>query len=171
MAVKLRGKSWVITFRPFRQLIMLGLKGVEGKRQAAAIEAELLDALQRKDYSGLTGLARAACLKLFINQSWEIPEELAPKPVQQPPKVFTFWDAIQLYVNDPSFKLLSKPIRYEEALSHLVKFFGKTRAIKDLWIPDLKLYRTHRSNQGAANATINREISALSGVFRVVIEH
>ena len=150
---------------------MLSLKGCEGKRQAASIEAELTYALQSKTYSGLTGPARAACVKLFVNQKWEMPEELQPSKIQPPVKVFTFWDAVQLYVNDPSFRSLSKPIRYDEALSHLVKFFGKSRPMKELWIPDLKLYRTLRSNHGAANSTINREMSALSGVFRIALEH
>ncbi len=54
---------------------------------------------------------------------------------------------------------------------HIVKYFGKGKALKDLWIPDLKLYRTHRSSEGASNATINREMSAFSGIFRVVVEH
>ncbi len=171
MSVKLRGKTWTITFRPFGQQIMLALKGCEGKRQAASIEAELSYALQSKAYGGLTGPARAACVKLFVNQRWEMPEELQPRTLQEPPKVCTVWDAVQLYVNDPSFTSLSKPIRYEEALSHLVNYFGKSRPIKEIWVPDLKLYRTLRTGQGAANSTINREISALSGVFRVVIEH
>ncbi|MHB8204798.1 MAG: tyrosine-type recombinase/integrase [Desulfomonilaceae bacterium] len=171
MAVNLRGKSWTVTFRPLGQQIMLSLKGCESKRQAASIEAELTYAIQSKVYGGLTAPARAACVKLFVNQNWEMPEELAPRKIQTPAKVFTLWDAIELYVKDPSFKVLSKPVRYEEALSHLVKFFGKNRTFTDLWIPDLKLYRTHRSNQGVANSTINREISTLSGVFRVAIEH
>jgi hypothetical protein len=40
MSVKLRGKTWNIIFRPFGQQTMLALKGCEGKRQAASIEAE-----------------------------------------------------------------------------------------------------------------------------------
>jgi integrase len=106
-----------------------------------------------------------------VNQGWEMPPELAPTPIQDPSKVFTLWDAVQVYVNDESFKCLSKPDRYEQAIFHLVKYFGKNKALKDLWIPDLKLYRTHRSSNRASNATINREISALSGIFRVVVEH
>lgn len=171
MSVKLRGKTWNIIFRPFGQQIMLALKDCQSKRQAASIESELMYALERKDYGGLTGLAREACIRLFRNQKWEIPPELAPTPVQNPLKVFTFWDAVQLYVNDESFKCLSRPDIYMTKLAHLVKFLGKSKPLKELWIPDLKLYRSHRTSQGASNASINRELAALSGVFRVAVEH
>jgi integrase len=171
MSVKLRGKTYTIIFRPFGQQIMLALKGCESKRQAASIEAELMYALQSRKYDGLTGPARAACIRLFNNQKWQMPEELTPKAIKEPPKVFTFWEAVQLYVNDPSYKNLSRPKDYDTKLAHLVAFFRKHRPAKDIWIPDLKLYRNHRFSEGASNATINREMAALSGVFRVLIEH
>jgi integrase len=171
MSVKLRGKTYNIVFRPFGQQIMLALKDCHTKRQAGFIKDELTYALRTKDYGRLTGSAREACIRLFRNQKWEFPPELAPTPVQNPSKVFTLWDAVQLYVNDESFKCLSKPDRYEQAIFHLVKYFGKNKTLKEIWVPDLKLYRTYRSSNRASNATINREISALSGIFRVVVEH
>lgn len=171
MSIQMRGKSWTISFRPFGSLIMLTLKGCEGKRQAAAIEAELLDALQRSDYGGLTGPAKQACIKLFQNQKWELPSELQPREIQTPTTLLTLWDGVQLYVNDASYTCLSRPDRYDEMIAHIVSFFGKNKAVKKIWVSDLKHYRTHRSNEGAANATINREMSAMSGIFRVLVEH
>ena len=103
MSFKLRGKTWTIIFRPFGQQIMMALKDCQSKRQAASIEAELMYALQSKKYDGLTGTARAACIRLFVNQGWEMPEELQPNIAQPPVKVFTLWDGVQLYVNDPSW--------------------------------------------------------------------
>ncbi len=100
-----------------------------------------------------------------------MPEELQQRAIQTPVKVFTLWDAVQLYVNDESFRCLSRPDIYMTKLAHLVKFLGKLKPLKELWIPDLKLYRSHRTSQGASNASINRELAALSGVFRVAIEH
>ena len=150
---------------------MLSLQGCESKRQAMSIEAELLAACQRSDYTGLTGPAKQACLKMFLNQKWELPPELAPKELKPPPTLVTLWDGVQLYVNDASYKCLTRPGRYNEMLAHLVGFFGKNKPVKDIWISDLKDYRTHRSTKGVVNSTINREISAMSGVFRVLIEH
>jgi integrase len=110
-------------------------------------------------------------VKLFANQGWEMPEGLQPTRAKEPPKEFTFWDAVQLYVNDASFKCLSKPKVYEAKLAHLVRFFGKGKPIKQIWIPDIKVYRSQRSSQGASNASINREMAAMSGIFRVLVEH
>ncbi|MDR3605495.1 MAG: site-specific integrase, partial [Syntrophaceae bacterium] len=155
----------------FGSLIMLTLKGCEGKRQAAAIEVELLDALQRSDYGGLTGPAKQACIKLFQNQKWELPSELQPREIQTPTTLLTLWDGVQLYVSDASYTCLARPDRYDEMIAHIVSFFGKNKAVKEIWISDLKHYRTHRSNEGVANATINREMSAMSGIFRVLVEH
>ena len=171
MSVKKQGKTWYVFFRPFGDIIKLSLKDCENKRQALAIEAELIEALRKSDYSQLSINGRQACVKLFVNQTWEMPEALKPSQANRPPKVITFWKAVELYVNDPSFKNLSMPKRYHQKLAHLVKYFGKNRPVKDITIPVLKAYREKRSQEGVANATINREMSAISGVFRVLIEH
>lgn len=171
MSVSLRGKTWTIAFRPFGNLVMVSLKGCEGKRQAMAIESELLDALRRKDYAGLTDSARQACIRLFLNQNWEMPDELQPRQISPPNKVITFWNAVELYSKDPSFRQLSARNRYASKFKHLVLFFRKNKPVKEIWVPEIKMYRTHRSSQGAKNATINREMAALSSIFRVLIEH
>ena len=171
MSVKKQGKTWYVFFRPFGDIIKLSLKDCENKRQALAIESELIEALRKSDYSQLSINGRQACVKLFVNQTWEMPEALKPSQANRPPKVITFWKAVELYVNDPSFKNLSMPKRYHQKLAHLVKYFGKNRPVKDITIPVLKAYREKRSQEGVANATINREMSAISGVFRVLIEH
>ena len=171
MSVKKQGKTWYVFFRPFGDIIKLSLKDCENKRQALAIESELIEALRKSDYSQLSINGRQACVKLFVNQNWEMPEALKPSQAQRPPKVITFWKAVELYVNDPSVKSLSMPKRYHQKLAHLVKYFGKNTPVKEITIPILKVYREKRSQEGVANATINREMSAISGVFRVLIEH
>jgi integrase len=170
MAVVKQGKSWTIMFRPYGQMIKLTVTCAT-KRQAMALEAVILEALQQQTYGHLTGIARQAVVKLFINQQWEMPKELAPQKAKEPPKEFNLWNSVQLYVNDASFKSLSQPKVYEAKLAHIIKFFGKSKPIKQIWIPDLKVYRTHRTSQGASNASINREMAAFSGVFRVLVEH
>ncbi len=169
-AVK-RGKTWCIKFRPFGEQIQLALKDCQSKSQAERIEDVILESLRRKDYCNLTGAAREALIKLFVNQSWEVPPELRPPKVEAPPKEFTFWDAVELYVKDPRFRQLSDTKRYEAKLEHLVKFFGKSRPVKEIWVSDLKQFRTHRASEEVKNATINRDMAALSAIFGVLIEH
>jgi integrase len=171
MAVTLRDKTWNLMLRPFGKQIRIAVPDCETKRAAIALESQILEALLEGKYANLTGPARKTIIRIFINQKWEMPEELMPKKAKPPVKEFTLWQAAQLYVNDPSFKCLNKPERIEQQLVHIVKFFKKSKPLKEIWIPDLKLYRSHRTAQGRANATINREMSTMSGVFRVAVEH
>lgn len=171
MSVMKEGKTWTIIFRPFSEQIWLSLKECQGKRHALAVEQELLNALRRNEYHGLTACAREACIRLFKKRKWELPDELKPRIVAAPTAVFTFWDAVEFYTKDPSFRQLSCRTRYASKLKHLVLFFKKKKPVKDIGVPEIKMYRTHRASQGAKNATINREMAALSSIFRVLIEH
>ena len=58
----------------------------------------------------------------------------------------------------------------EHAFVHLVKAWGKDFPVKKLWIPEIKRYQVERLNQGASASTINKERSALSKMFQVLIE-
>lgn len=171
MSVKLRGRTWTVFFRPFGKSIMLGLKDVETKRQAIAIEAELLEALQRKDYSNLTGAARQAITKLFVNQEWEMPEELQPEEKKAPEIALTLWRAFELFVKSETFITAKYPDRYKNCMAHLVEYFGQGFPIKELWTPQIREYRLKRQDQGAKAATINREVGTLSRIFKVLIDH
>lgn len=104
------------------------MKDCESKRQAMVLEAELIEALQKSDYSNLTGIARQTVVKLFANQGWEMPEGLQPARAKEPLHVFTLWDAVKLYTSDPSYKNLSRPEDYATKLAHLVGFFQKGQA-------------------------------------------
>jgi integrase len=171
MSIALRKKTWTIVFRPFGQQIMLGLKDVDGKRQAAAIESELMYALQTKSYGGLTALARAACIKLFTNQEWELPEELLPPSKKPPETALTLWRAIELFVESERYKTSKFPFRYETGIVHLVNHFGKKAIMKDIWVPEIREYRIKRQNQGKKPATVNREVSILSVIFANLTDH
>jgi integrase len=173
MSVKLRGRTWTVYFRPFGKSIMLGLKGVESKRQAIAIEAELIEALQRKDYANLTGAARQAIVRLFSNKSqkWEFPEELKPPELKPPPPALTLWTAFELFVKSENFITAKYQDRYKICMAHLAEHFGKKFPMKDLWIPQISDYRLKRQGRGAAAATVNREVGTLSRIFRVLINH
>ena len=47
---------------------------------------------------------------------------------------------------------------------------GKDLPVKSIWIPQIKEYQMGRLNEGAAPSTINKEKSALSKMFQVLIE-
>lgn len=80
------------------------------------------------------------------------------------------FDALkEMLVNDYKIngkRSLSTVLYYLETLT---KFFGLDRAVA--LTPDrVRTYQVHRQNEGAANATINREVSALRRMLTLAFE-
>lgn len=59
--------------------------------------------------------------------------------------------------------------RVEDAITHLMPFFGTLRAIT-VTSADVRAYQARREADGAANATINRECAALKRMFSLAIK-
>ncbi|MGO9570958.1 MAG: tyrosine-type recombinase/integrase [Desulfomonilaceae bacterium] len=168
MSVVKRGKSYHIRFRPYgKEVIGLSTRA-RSKAEAKAIEMAILVACRSGDYGSLNPLAREACIRMFENQRWELPPELSG--VSQPKEELTVWRAVGIFVNYPEIKQSVTKERYDYALVHIVKHFGKEQSIKSIWVPELKAYQIERVNNGAAPASINRELSTLSRLFGVLIE-
>ncbi|MGH7837102.1 MAG: tyrosine-type recombinase/integrase, partial [Candidatus Binataceae bacterium] len=55
------------------------------------------------------------------------------------------------------------------SISHLRKFFGFDRAI-DITANRVKVYAANRQHEGAANASINRELAALKRMFSLAVQ-
>jgi integrase len=140
----------------------------QSKSEVRDIERAVLTACRASDYRSLTPQAREVCIRMFRNQGWELPLDLAPRePVREET---TVWKAVDIFQNYPEIKASKARPRYEYALVHVVKKLGKDKPIKSIWVPDLKTYQIERLNEGAAPATINRELSTLSKIFSVLIE-
>jgi integrase len=167
MSVLKRGKSYYLRIRPFGELINVRTSA-GSKSEARNIEMGVLTACRSSDYRSLNAAAREVCVRLFRNQGWEFPCDLAPRvPVREET---TVWKAVNIFQNYPEIKGCKARPRYEYALVHLVEKLGKDKPIKSIWVPDLKTYQIERLNEGAAPATINRELSTLSKIFSVLIE-
>lgn len=54
--------------------------------------------------------------------------------------------------------------------AHLARFFGPGRPASDINASLIRAYQLHRRREGAAAATVNRETSALSRMFRLAIQ-
>ena len=80
------------------------------------------------------------------------------------------WKAIELFLKYPEIRECPERPRYELCFVRLVGHFGKQHPIKDIWIPQIKLYVTERLNSGASPSTVNREKGTLSKIFQVLIE-
>ena len=168
MSVEKSGKGYRIRFRPFADKLIKLSTMARNKTEAVKIERDLLIACRTGDYVRLDSSAKEACIRMFTNQQWELPAELSG--LQKPVEELTLWKAIELFVNYPGIKGSKNLNRSVVAFTHLVGFFGKDRPFKTIWVPDIKLYQTKRVSQGAANDTANREVTALSSLFRVMVE-
>ena len=170
MAVMKRGGDWYIYFRPFKDK-KIGLKlDTTSKAEAKGIEAMLTRACRTGNYSGLDEDDGEACIRMFINQKWELPAELEGTVFEAPKEELTLWRATELTLKYPEVRNSANRARHEQAFVHLVEHFGKDFPAKSLWIPHVKQYQIERTNQGAAASTINKERAALSKMFQVLIE-
>jgi hypothetical protein len=171
MVTKRKGR-WYVYFRPFKDK-KIGLRlDTESTLEARAMEVMILKACRSGNYSGLDSATREACVRMFVNQRWELPPELGgmPAAIQKPKEELTLWKAAELMLKYPSIKNSPNRARHEFALVHVLEHFGKDYPVKRLWIPQVKEYQLERENQGAAASTINKEKAALSALFQVLIE-
>jgi integrase len=168
MVVK-RGKSLFLRIRPFggREI---GVKTpARNKTEAKQIEMALMTACRSGDYSALDPISREVCLRLFRNQTMEIPSSLLAEESGQ--VELTLWMAMEIVLKDPEVRHSSNRERLEHCFMHIAEKWGKGFPVKAIRVPHIKLYRADRLNEGAAPATVNREKSALSKMFQILIEH
>lgn len=171
MAIVKKNGCLFIYFRPFQdRLIGIKLLSIDSKKIAKQIEIAVLSACRSGDYSYLDPVSRETCIRMFMNQNWELPPGLHKST--DPSKELTLWDACKLFLTYPEISDHPNRWRHEFALAHLVKRLGKDTLVKSIWVPLLKRYRMERLNQdGAAPATVNRELGTLSRMFGVLIEN
>jgi integrase len=170
MAVKERKGEWYIYFKPFGKKIWIKVDA-SGKREAQQIEGALLRALRTGCYGGLDPVARETCIRLFTNQKWELPDELGGYRLQPPNEALTLWKAFEHFLRYPEIRDSKERPRYEQCILHLTEYFGKERAVKAIWVPEIKEYMAKRLEQGAAASTVNREKGTLSKLFQVLVEY
>jgi len=105
---------------------------------------------------------------MFRNQGWELPSDLSMgEPVQDE---LTLRRGVELFIKYPGINTSPNRERYEQAFEHVVDHWGSERLVRSIWIPEIKGYQAERLSEGAAPSTINKEKSALSKMFQVLLE-
>ena len=168
MGLVKRSKEWSLAIRPYGKQVWVST-GTESKTRAQDIERQIIVACKSGDFSFIDAEARAVAISMFHNQKWELPASLGDDHTQ-PGDVLTLWRGIELCKKDPATKASKNKERQNQAFLHLVMYFGKEFLLKDMWISHIKAYQFERKAQGAAASTINKEKSALSRIFEVLIE-
>lgn len=163
-----RGKAYSLRIRPFGGK-EIGLKtNALTKTEAKRIEMAVMTVCRASDYRALDPEAREVCVRMFRNQGWALPVDLCSADAVV--KELTLWRAIKLFLTYPGISDSPNRERYQQAFVHIVTHWGKDFPIKTIWIPQIKEYQIARLNDGAAPATVNKEKSALSKMFQVLVE-
>jgi integrase len=167
MALRKRGQVYHLRIRPFGEEIGVATSATT-KQEARRIEMAVMTACKSSDYRGLDPVSRAVCVQIFKNKGLAVPSDLAPeKPVVEE---LTLWKAVELFLKYPEIKNSQERSRYEQCIVHLIEHFGKEKAVKSIWVPEIKTYIATRLGEGAAASTANREKGTLSKMFQVLVE-
>jgi integrase len=106
---------------------------------------------------------RADAVRLLKHR---LSEAAAGKPVGIEVERTTFEELVRILLDDYQANERRSLRRVTGGVKHLREFFGDYRAI-DITDDRINAYIVHRKEQGAANATINRELAALKRAFRL----
>jgi len=102
-------------------------------------------------------------VRTFQNKGWKLPPELqAPAPEEE----LTIVKAIKAYLDADEKHRRERNIY---AIDRLIEYFGDNCPLAEIKVPQIRRYRKSRLEK-VQNATVNRELSALSGIFRVQAE-
>lgn len=173
--VKRRGYFWHIRFRLNNKEIWASTPS-RLKREAETIEKQVKYALRTGDYNALSRDSRAVCLRIFKNRSWKIPDLLINPPVRHEPidpyieEELTILRAVEHCIKYPDVSDNPNRERLEQSFMHIIRKFGADYPVSKIGIPEIKQYRKDRVKEGAAPATANKEKSALSKMFQVLVE-
>lgn len=167
MSVLKRGKIFYLRIRPFGELINVRTSATS-KSEARQQEMAVLTACRGGDYRALTPEAREVCVRMFRNQGWELPVDLAPAELVR--EELTLWKGIEIFLNYPEIKQSAEKERYVMCFTHLVEHFGKDQPLKGMWVPHIKEYMILRSGAGVSPSQVNREKGTLSKMFQVLTE-
>jgi integrase len=167
MAIRKRGSVYHLRIRPFGEEIGVAT-AASTKQEARRIEMAIMTACRSGDYRSLDPVSRAACVQMFRNKEWAIPSDLGSEEAVQ--EELTLWKAAEIFLKYPEIKDSRERERYQQCLAHLIGYFGKEKAVKSIWVPEIKTYVSGRLAQGAAPSTANREKGTLSKMFQVLVE-
>jgi integrase len=168
MSVTKRGKVYHLRIRPFGRELVTVRTSAQTKSEAVRIEHTVLTACRSMDYRALDPVSREVCIQMFRNRGLEIPADLDGGG--PPSEELTLWKAVQIFVNYPGIKESRTRERYIQCLAHFVRKWGKTKPIKEIWVPQIRLFQAERQAERARPATVNREKGTLSKLFKVLME-
>ncbi|MBI5249102.1 MAG: site-specific integrase [Desulfomonile tiedjei] len=171
MDVKKKGKVYYVRFRQGDGVELAASTRTPLKRVAVGIAGAIDRAVRTRDYASLDPEAREVAMRLFKDKLDDFLPGL--RKVDNHERGMSLWEAMQYCLTYP--EITAKGEEYRDRLKgcfcHLVLKLGKDRNIQAIGIRDLEQYKSDRLKEDAAPGTVNKELTALSKLFSVLVKN
>lgn len=171
MDVKKKGKVYYVRFRQGDGVELAASTRTQLKRVAVGIAGAIDRAVRTRDYGSLDPEAREVAMRLFKDKLDDFLPGL--RKMDNHERGMSLWEAMQYCLAYP--EVTAKGQEYRDRLKgcfcHLVLKLGKDTNILSIGIRDLEQYKSDRLKEDAAPATVNKELTALSKLFSVLVKN
>ncbi|MGO9117530.1 MAG: tyrosine-type recombinase/integrase [Desulfomonilaceae bacterium] len=162
MAIRQKGKRFYVYFKWNGNLLETATSA-ERESEARRIDKAVQTAFRINRFDHLRPDEKEFVVRTFQNKGWKLPPDLA---VSEPMEELTLEKATKDYLQADEKHRRERNIY---AIVRLLEHFGKDCPLADIKVSQIKRYRQARLGK-VKNATVNREVAVLSGIFRVQLE-
>jgi integrase len=171
MDVKKKGKIYYVRFRQGDGVEVAASTRTQSKRVAVGIAGAIDRAVRTRDYASLDPEAREVAIRLFKDRLEDYLPGLRRMDSYQ--RGMSLWEAMQYCLTYPEVTAKGKEYRdrLRGCFCHLVLKLGKDKNIQSIGIRDLEQYKSERLKEEAAPGTVNKELTALSKLFSILVKN
>ncbi|MGO9566016.1 MAG: tyrosine-type recombinase/integrase [Desulfomonilaceae bacterium] len=162
MAVRQKGERFYVYFKWHGTLIETATSA-QNEAEARKMDKAVRTAFKIGRFDHLKPDEQEWAVRTFQNRGLKLPPDLA---IYEPEEELTLERATKDYLQADEKHRRERNIY---AIVRLLQYFGRNCPLSDIRVPQIKKYRQARLEK-VKNATVNREIAVLSGVFRVQVE-
>lgn len=171
MDVKKKGKIWYVRFRQGDGLELAASTRTQLKREAVGIAGAIDRAVRTRDYAALDPEAREVAVRLFKDRLDDFLPGL--RRIDNYERGMSLWEAMEYCLTYP--EVTGKGEQYRDRLKssfcHLALKLGKDTNIQSIGIRALEQYKRDRLKEDAAPSTVNKELTALSKLFSILVKN
>jgi hypothetical protein len=162
MAIRVKGDKYYVSFR-WKKHRMDTVTSAISSTEAKRIEKAVKNAFKINRFDHLDPASLEVVVKIFENKGWSMPPDLA---ISEPEQELTLLLATKDYLKADERHRTERNLY---AIDRLMELFGETTPLRGIKVPRIRRFRRDRQER-VSNGTINRELSVLSGIFRVQVE-
>jgi integrase len=171
MDVEKKGKFQYVRYRQGDGVELAASTRTQSKRVAVGIAGAIDRAVRTRDYTSLDPEAREVAVRLFKDKLDDYLPGL--RKVGNHERGMSLWEGMQYGLTYP--EVTAKGQEYRDRLKgsfcHLALKLGKDKNIQSIGIRDLEQYKSERLKEDAAPGTVNKELTALSKLFSILVKN